>query len=68
MTVRGAGLGGTAHSTALERMRTAVVDTALRLFSERGYIGVRVEDIAREAGLSRATFYNYADVRVMHSA
>lgn len=57
--MRAAGLGGTAHSAARERTRTAVVDTALRLFSERGYSGVRVEDIAREAGVSRATFYKY---------
>lgn len=35
------------------------METALRLFSERGYLGVRVEDIAREAGVSRATFYKY---------
>lgn len=44
MTVRAAGLGGTAHCAARERTRTVVVDTALRLFSERGYSGVRVED------------------------
>lgn len=36
-----------------------VIETALRLFSERGYLAVRVEDIAREAGVSRATFYKH---------
>ncbi len=36
-----------------------MVETALRLFSEHGYLAVRVEDIAREAGISRATFYKY---------
>lgn len=45
--------------TARDRTRHALVDTALRLFSERGYVGVRVEDIAREAGVSRATFYKH---------
>lgn len=39
--------------------RDAIVETALRLFDERGYVGVRVEDIAREAGVSRATFYKH---------
>jgi len=40
-----------------------VIETALRLFSERGYLAVRVEDIAREAGMSRATFYKYFSER-----
>lgn len=44
---------------ARDRTRRAIVDTALRLFAERGYVGVRVEDIAREAGVSRATFYKH---------
>lgn len=59
MTVRPAGLGGGSRSVARERTRELVVQTALRLFSERGYLGVRVEDIAREAGVSRATFYKH---------
>jgi AcrR family transcriptional regulator len=29
------------------------------LFVERGYVGVRVEDIATAAGISRATFYKH---------
>ena len=40
-----------------------MVETALRLFSEHGYLAVRVEDIAREAGISRATFYKYFSER-----
>ena len=40
-----------------------MLDAALRLFSERGYLGVRVEDIAQEAGVSRATFYKHFDER-----
>ncbi|MGV3760715.1 MAG: TetR/AcrR family transcriptional regulator [Actinomycetota bacterium] len=46
-------------AAARERTRQALLDTALRLFAERGYIGVRVEDIAKEAGVSRATFYKH---------
>lgn len=58
MTLRPPGLGGR-RSQARAKTREAVVETALRLFSEHGYLGVRVEDIAREAGVSRATFYKY---------
>ena len=47
------------RSSGREAAREAVVDTALALFSERGYVGVRVEDIAKAAGVSRATFYKY---------
>jgi AcrR family transcriptional regulator len=36
-----------------------VLDTALRLFNEHGYLGVRVEDITQQAGVSRATFYKH---------
>ena len=36
-----------------------MLDAALRLFTEHGYLGVRVEDIAKEAGVSRATFYKH---------
>jgi AcrR family transcriptional regulator len=58
MTVRPAGLAGT-RGQAREKTRDAVLQAALRLFSEHGYLGVRVEDIAREAGVSRATFYKH---------
>lgn len=60
MVVRGAGLGSAGRSTARRRAtRDGIVDTALRLFAERGYLGVRVEDIASAAGVSRATFYTH---------
>lgn len=39
--------------------REAIMDSALRLFAERGYDAVRVQDVARTAGVSRATFYNH---------
>ena len=60
MAVKGPGLGSAGRSTARRQAtRDAVVDTALRLFAERGYLGVRIEDIATAAGVSRATFYKY---------
>jgi AcrR family transcriptional regulator len=51
------------RSSTREAAREAVVDTALALFSEHGYVGVRVEDIAKAAGVSRATFYKYFSER-----
>ncbi len=42
-----------------ETTRAAIIDSALRLFAEQGYETVRVEDIARAAGVSRATVYNH---------
>lgn len=58
MTTPKAAWGGRG-AAARDRTRQAFLDTALRLFAERGYIGVRVEDIAQEAGVSRSTFYKY---------
>lgn len=45
------------------RARDQLLDTALALFVERGYVGVRVQDIARAAGISRATFYKHFSER-----
>jgi AcrR family transcriptional regulator len=53
------GWGRARRHSARDETRKAIVDTALRLFDERGYVGVRVEDIAHEAGVSRATFYKH---------
>lgn len=59
-----AGLGPAARSdTRRQQTREIVLDTALRLFNEHGYLGVRVEDIARQAGVSRATFYKHFSER-----
>lgn len=46
-----------------ERARDQLLDIALRLFVARGYVGVRVEDIAKAAGISRATFYKHFSER-----
>ena len=59
-TVKTAGLGSVARSgDRRQQTRDLVLDTALRLFNEHGYLGVRVEDIAQQAGVSRATFYKH---------
>ena len=42
----------------LEAWRT-IRSTALALISERGFDAVSVEDIAKEAGVSRTTFFSY---------
>ena len=47
------------RAAARDRTRDAILEAALTLFAERGYIGTRVEDIAQEAGISRATFYKH---------
>lgn len=39
--------------------RGRIYDTAIRLFGERGYDKVSADDIAQEAGVSRATVFNY---------
>ncbi|MEQ7125675.1 helix-turn-helix domain-containing protein [Actinopolymorpha sp. B11F2] len=62
MAVRSPGFGRS--GAALRgRARDKLLDTALRLFVERGYVGVRVEDIAKAAGISRATFYKHFSER-----
>ena len=41
------------------RTRQLIVDTAARLFAERGYEQVAVSDVAREAEVAEQTVYNY---------
>src|SRR6201986_754030 len=41
------------------RTRQAIADAAARLFAQRGYEQVAVSDVAREAGVSEQTVYNY---------
>ena len=38
-----------------------LADAAAELFLERGYAGTTVDDVARRAGVSRGTFFNYFD-------
>lgn len=61
--VRPGSFGRSRHEQQREQTRDQVVATALRLFVERGYVAVRVEDIAAAAGVSRATFYKYFSER-----
>lgn len=44
--------------TAEER-RTGILDAALAVFSERGYHQSSIDDIAREAGVSKALIYEH---------
>jgi AcrR family transcriptional regulator len=37
--------------------RQAVIDSAMKLFSEKGYLITTVDEIAREAGVSKGSFY-----------
>lgn len=46
-----------------ELSRDAILRNALELFAERGYGAVRVEDVAKAAGVSRTTFYNHFSER-----
>ncbi len=39
--------------------RTAITEAAVRLFAEKGYEKTSIEDIARAAGIGKATVYGY---------
>jgi len=36
-----------------------ILESALKLFSEKGFAGTRLEDVARHAGISKGTIYLY---------
>ena len=41
------------------RTRQRIAETALECFTEKGFHGTVIEDIASRAGVSRATLYQY---------
>lgn len=45
--------------TKRRRTRQRILDAARSLFDERGYYGVTIEEISREAGISVATSFNH---------
>lgn len=42
-----------------QETRVAILETADRLITERGYEQISVEEITRTAGIAKGTFYNY---------
>ena len=42
-----------------EARRTAILDAALTVFSERGYEAARLDDVAAKAGVAKGTLYLY---------
>ncbi len=44
--------------------REHILEASLEVFAERGYVAVTIDDIARRAGIGRATFYLHFDSKV----
>ncbi len=42
-----------------EKTSGKIIDAALKLFSEKGFHGTSINDIAKEAGISKGLIYNY---------
>lgn len=52
---------GTLREKYAENTRRTLLDTALRLFTEREYAGVSAEELVRTAGLTRGALYHHFD-------
>ena len=48
-----------------EALRNQVLDTALKLFSDRGYFNTSIHDIRREAGVSIGAIYHHFENKEM---
>ena len=46
---------------AREQRRKQILETALEVFSEKGYHGTSISDLVKAAGVARGTFYLYFD-------
>lgn len=59
---------GTWRQAARER-RDQILDTALRVFSEKGYNGASIRDIAREVGVTEGLLYHYFESKeqILHA-
>src|SRR4051812_33216596 len=55
----GSSLGLPRGHTSMEERGEQILQTATRLFSERGYSATRLDDIATELGVTRAALYYY---------
>jgi AcrR family transcriptional regulator len=53
------GASRTAKAAQSEATRAALIDTARRLFAERGYAAVGTEEIVRSAGVTRGALYHH---------
>jgi AcrR family transcriptional regulator len=52
-----------------ERTQSLLVESAMRMFAERGYDGVSVDHISNDAGVNkRLVFYYFVDKRTLFSA
>ncbi len=45
--------------THQQEMRDAILDAAVRAFNEQGYARATMDSVARQAGVSKGTLYNY---------
>ncbi len=52
-----------------EERREQILEAALRIFSEKGYAGASIRDIAREVGVTEGLLYHYFESKeqLMHS-